>query len=166
MAKYGVKSGDWIRKLGKRMLKFDFKGYSHEKKWVKIGEGDEDWPDVPGALDGRLQWLGHRRGLAAARKELKDIADRMNRCLGLSNATLGYGVERFRRRKRQVPRVPDGKPAGLIWQRTWYVSEKRCNRAQYSDHLLLQFSFRQCRSARPQSLPTQILASGRWPRLD
>src|SRR5262249_53364718 len=25
MVKYGVKSGDWVRKLGKRMLKFDFK---------------------------------------------------------------------------------------------------------------------------------------------
>src|SRR6185437_15185149 len=45
MIKYGVKSGDWIRKLGKRMLKFDFKGYSvtkfknKENPWVAIGEG-------------------------------------------------------------------------------------------------------------------------------
>src|SRR5262249_20259601 len=50
MVKYGVKSGDWMRKLGKRMLKFDFKGYSKKKGWVPIGEGDEDWPDILKAL--------------------------------------------------------------------------------------------------------------------
>jgi L-ribulose-5-phosphate 3-epimerase len=47
MLKYGVPSADWIRKLGKRMLKFDFKGYNIEKKaWVPIGEGSENWPDI------------------------------------------------------------------------------------------------------------------------
>jgi hexulose-6-phosphate isomerase len=50
MIKYGVPSADWIRKLGKRMLKFDFKGYSKTKQWVPIGEGDEDWPDILKAL--------------------------------------------------------------------------------------------------------------------
>jgi hexulose-6-phosphate isomerase len=84
MVKYGVKSGDWIRALGKRMLKFDFKGYSKEKGWVPIGEGDEDWPDILKALDE----VGYR-GWATAEvagggpKELKDVAERMNRILGL-----------------------------------------------------------------------------------
>ena len=33
------------------MLKFDFKGYSKAKECdVKIGEGDEDWPEVLKAL--------------------------------------------------------------------------------------------------------------------
>ncbi len=50
MIKYGVPSADWIRKLGKRVLKFDFKGYSKEKGWVGIGEGDENWPDIVKAL--------------------------------------------------------------------------------------------------------------------
>jgi L-ribulose-5-phosphate 3-epimerase len=83
MLKYGVKSGDWIRKLGKRMLKFDFKGYSMAKQWVPIGDGDEDWPDVLKALDE----VGYR-GWATAEvagggeKELKDVADRMNRIFG------------------------------------------------------------------------------------
>jgi hexulose-6-phosphate isomerase len=91
MIKYGVKPGDWIRKLGKRMLKFDFKGFSKAKfdkkqnPWVPIGEGDEDWPDVLKALDE----VGYR-GWATAEvagggpKELKDVADRMNRVLGLA----------------------------------------------------------------------------------
>lgn len=50
MIKYGVPSADWIRKLGKRVLKFDFKGYSKTKGWVPIGEGDENWPDIVKAL--------------------------------------------------------------------------------------------------------------------
>src|SRR5438552_13879764 len=91
MVKYGVKPGDWIRQLGKRMLKFDFKGFSMKKferkenPWVPIGEGDEDWPDILKALDE----VGYR-GWATAEvagggpKELTDVAERMNRCLGLS----------------------------------------------------------------------------------
>lgn len=84
MIKYGVKSGDWIRKLGKRMLKFDFKGYSKTKKWVPIGEGDEDWPDVLKALAevGYHGWATAEVG-GGGREKLKDIADRMNRILGL-----------------------------------------------------------------------------------
>src|SRR5262245_52406563 len=90
MIKYGVKPGDWIRKLGKRMLKFDFKGFSlakfqkKENPWVDIGEGDEDWPDVLKALDE----VGYNGWATAEVKGgdgtwLKDVADRMNRVLGL-----------------------------------------------------------------------------------
>lgn len=84
MIKYGVKSGDWIRKLGKRMLKFDFKGYSKAKGWVAIGEGDEDWPDVLKALEevGYTGWATSEVA-GGGEKELRDIAERMNRCLGL-----------------------------------------------------------------------------------
>mgnify|MGYP003335037393 FL=1 len=46
MIKYGVAPADWIRALGKRMLKMDFKGYNKAKGWVPIGDGDEDWPEV------------------------------------------------------------------------------------------------------------------------
>ena len=56
MVKYGVPPATWIRALGKRMLKFDFKGYSLELAKAgksdgkgfdaKIGEGSEDWPEV------------------------------------------------------------------------------------------------------------------------
>nr|HMP17581.1 sugar phosphate isomerase/epimerase family protein [Gemmatales bacterium] len=47
MIKYGVPSAEWIRRLGKRMLKLDFKGYHYDKqKWVPIGEGTENWPEI------------------------------------------------------------------------------------------------------------------------
>jgi hexulose-6-phosphate isomerase len=79
-----VKSGDWIRKLGKRMLKFDFKGYSKTRGWVPIGEGDEDWPDVVKALE-EIGYHGWATAEVAGggEKELRDVAERMNRCLGL-----------------------------------------------------------------------------------
>jgi hexulose-6-phosphate isomerase len=93
MIKYGVKSGDWIRKLGKRMLKFDFKGFSmakYQKKenpWVPIGEGDEDWPDVVKAL-AEIGYNGWATAEVAGGgpKELRDVAERMNRCLELSGS--------------------------------------------------------------------------------
>lgn len=83
MVKYGVKSGDWIRALGKRVLKFDFKGYSKKKGWVPIGEGDEDWPDILKALAevGYNGWATAEVG-SGGRKELQDVADRMNKILG------------------------------------------------------------------------------------
>jgi L-ribulose-5-phosphate 3-epimerase len=86
--RYGVKPGDWIRKLGKRMLKFDFKGFSlakyKDKKnpWVPIGEGDEDWPDVLKALvevDYNGWATSEVRG--GGRKELQDVYARMKRVL-------------------------------------------------------------------------------------
>jgi hexulose-6-phosphate isomerase len=85
MVKFGVKSGDWIRKLGKRMLKFDFKGYSLKRGWVPIGEGDEDWPDILKALDevGYHGWATAEVE-GGGEKELRDVARRMNRILGLS----------------------------------------------------------------------------------
>ncbi|HMP01952.1 MAG TPA: sugar phosphate isomerase/epimerase family protein [Gemmatales bacterium] len=83
MIKYGVKSGDWIRKLGPRMLKFDFKGYSKEKGWVKIGEGDEDWPDVLKAC-AEIGYEGWATAEVAGggEPELRDVYERMGRVLG------------------------------------------------------------------------------------
>lgn len=85
----GVRGADWVRALGKRLLKFDFKGYSYEKEWVKIGEGDENWADFLLALQevgykdpggGDLPW-------ATAEVEggngdhLKDVVARMEKVL-------------------------------------------------------------------------------------
>lgn len=48
--KYGS-AGDWIRALGKRIIKLDVKGFSRaQDKFTKIDGGDIDWPDVCKAL--------------------------------------------------------------------------------------------------------------------
>lgn len=83
MLKYGVSSADWIRQLGPRMLKFDFKGYSHKNKWVAIGEGDENWPEVLKALSdvGYNGWATAEVG-GGGREVLTDVYQRMQRVLG------------------------------------------------------------------------------------
>src|SRR5262245_44857200 len=85
MIKYGVPPADWIRQLGKRMLKFDFKGYSKTKQWVNIGEGDENWPDIIKALSeiGYDGWATAEVG-SGGEAHLKDVAERMNKVLELS----------------------------------------------------------------------------------
>lgn len=85
MIKYGVPPATWIRQLGKRMLKFDFKGYSNEKKWVDIGQGDEDWPEVLKALAevGYCGWATSEvKG--GGKEHLQKVARQMDEVLGLS----------------------------------------------------------------------------------
>lgn len=84
MIKYGVPSAEWIRRLGKRLAKFDFKGYSKKNSWCAIGEGDEDWPEVLKALAeiGYDGWATSEVG-GGGEKELTDIAARMDKVLGL-----------------------------------------------------------------------------------
>jgi hexulose-6-phosphate isomerase len=84
MIKYGVPSAEWVRKLGKRLLKFDFKGYSKTKGWVNIGEGDENWPDIIAALGeiGYDGWATAEVG-RGDEKHLKDVGERMNKVLEL-----------------------------------------------------------------------------------
>ena len=42
---------DWIRQLGRRVIKLDLKGYSRaDQEWTHIGDGDIDWADVRKAL--------------------------------------------------------------------------------------------------------------------
>jgi L-ribulose-5-phosphate 3-epimerase len=91
MIRFGFPPQEWIRKLGKRMLKFDFKAYKHANfmngtsPWVKIGDGDEPWPQVHKALAdvGYTGWATSEVG-GGDRAELKDIAARMDKVLDLA----------------------------------------------------------------------------------
>ena len=83
MIKYGLPPAEWIRRLGARLLKVDFKGYSKSKGWVPIGEGDEDWPEVLKAL----AFVGYSGWFTAevesgGREHLLDVSRRMDRILG------------------------------------------------------------------------------------
>lgn len=90
MVKYGVQPADWIRKLGKRMLKFDFKGFNNDQfkagksGWVDIGEGTEDWPEVLKAL-AEVKYTGWATSEVGGGDEkfLKSVADKMDKVLGL-----------------------------------------------------------------------------------
>jgi hexulose-6-phosphate isomerase len=90
MIKFGVSSADWIRKAGKRIAKFDFKGFSMKKfetkqnPWVDIGEGDENWPDILKAL----AEIGYNGWATAEVKSggeewLKTVSAQMDKALGL-----------------------------------------------------------------------------------
>ena len=81
----------WIRILGKRILKLDVKEYSRAKRdaeglWkgfeVEIGEGDCGWPQVRAALEeiGYQGWAtAEVRG--GGRERLREIRERMERVL-------------------------------------------------------------------------------------
>ncbi|HEY3319417.1 MAG TPA: sugar phosphate isomerase/epimerase family protein [Planctomycetota bacterium] len=83
--KYG-KSEDWVRTLGKRILRLHVKEFSKEKNFgVKIGDGDVNWPEVVKALKevGYTGWATAE--VSGGKKDaLKDIADRMNKVLSLT----------------------------------------------------------------------------------
>jgi hexulose-6-phosphate isomerase len=83
--KYGS-MGDWIRALGKRIVKLDLKGYSRkDQAWRKIGEGDLDWADVRKALH-EINYCGW----AAAEVEggdlerLKEVSRNMDKVFNLA----------------------------------------------------------------------------------
>ncbi|MBX3444607.1 MAG: sugar phosphate isomerase/epimerase [Planctomyces sp.] len=86
MIKFGPSPARWIRVLGPRLLKFDFKGYSHANAWVSIGDGDENWPDVLQALAdvGYAGEFATSEVRGGGRDVLEDIARRMDQVLGLA----------------------------------------------------------------------------------
>jgi L-ribulose-5-phosphate 3-epimerase len=79
---------EWIRELGKRILKVHIKEYAKAKRFgYPLGEGEIDWPDVRQALldVGYQGWITAevpRKGLA----EMKDVVARMDKVLGMSCA--------------------------------------------------------------------------------
>jgi len=82
--KYGS-MGDWIRTLGKRIIKLDVKGFSRaEGSFKKIGEGDLDFADVRKALT-EINFYGYCAAEVGGgdATRLKEISDNMDRVFNL-----------------------------------------------------------------------------------
>ena len=82
--KYGS-MGDWLRALGKRVLKLDVKGFSRENdKFTKIGAGDLDFADVRKALTeiNFNGWCAAEVG-GGDMTRLQEISANMDRVFGL-----------------------------------------------------------------------------------
>lgn len=82
--KYGS-MGDWIRQLGRRVVKLDVKGFSRaEDRFTKIGEGDVDWADVRQALIDidYYGWAAAEVG-GGGPDRLAEISRNMDRVFGL-----------------------------------------------------------------------------------
>ena len=87
--KYGSMGG-WIRKLGKRIVKLDLKGFSRklsdagERGFTKIGAGDLDWADVRHAL-AEINYTGWAAAEVSGGgpERLREISRNMDRVFGL-----------------------------------------------------------------------------------
>lgn len=85
--KYGT-TGDWIRRLGRRIVKLDAKGFSRKQDtFTKIGEGDVDWKDVRLALKeiNFYGWCAAEVDGGDA-KRLREISLNLDRVFRLQNA--------------------------------------------------------------------------------
>lgn len=83
--KYGS-MGDWIRALGRRIVKLDLKGFSRaQDKFTKITEGDLDWADVRAALReiNYCGWAAAEVG-GGDLDRLKEVSANMDRAFGLT----------------------------------------------------------------------------------
>jgi hexulose-6-phosphate isomerase len=83
--KYGD-TGDWIRALGKRIIKLDIKGFSRKNdQFTRISEGDIDYADVRKALR-EINYYGWCAAEVSGGNtdELRRIAAEMDQVFGLS----------------------------------------------------------------------------------
>jgi len=82
--KYGS-MGDWIRTLGKRIIKLDVKGFSRaQDKFTPIGEGDIDYADVRKALH-EINFYGWLAAEVSGGDlvELKSVSSQMDKAFAL-----------------------------------------------------------------------------------
>ena len=76
------KPAEWIRTLGKRIVKLDVKDWGKSNGFCKIGDGDVYWPDVRKAL-GEIGFTGWSTAEVGGgnRDRIKEIHDRMDKHL-------------------------------------------------------------------------------------
>ncbi len=82
--KYG-NPAEWIRTLGKRIIKFDIKGFHRANdKWADITEDDLPWADVRKAIDdiGFHGWFAAEVG-GGNEQRLKIVADQIDNALNI-----------------------------------------------------------------------------------
>jgi L-ribulose-5-phosphate 3-epimerase len=82
--KYG-KPAEWIRTLGKRIVKLDVKDWGKKAGWAKIGEGDVDWPAVRRALleIGYTGWAAAEVS-GGSHEPLREISRQMDQVFALA----------------------------------------------------------------------------------
>jgi hexulose-6-phosphate isomerase len=81
--KYG-KPEEWIRTLGKRIVKLDIKDWGKKNNFCKIGDGDVDWDAVRAALrETRFTGWSTAEVAGGDRKRMREIAMNMDKVLGL-----------------------------------------------------------------------------------
>jgi hexulose-6-phosphate isomerase len=81
--KYG-KPAEWIRTLGRRVVKLDVKDWGKKAGWAKISEGDVDWPGVRQALlDIRYSGWAAAEVAGGGPEQLGEISGQMDRVLAL-----------------------------------------------------------------------------------
>ena len=75
---------NWIRVLGRRIVKLDVKDWGKANGFCKIGDGDVDWPEVRKAL-AEIRFTGWCTAEVGGgpRARLAEIAERMNKSLAL-----------------------------------------------------------------------------------
>lgn len=80
--KYG-KPEEWIKTLGRRIVKLDVKDWGIESGWAKIGDGDVNWKGVRDSLDeiGFSGWSTAEVG-GGDIDRMRDIKQRMDNVLG------------------------------------------------------------------------------------
>ena len=76
------KPAEWIRTLGKRIVKLDVKDWGKSNSFCKIGDGDVDWPDVRKALK-EIEFTGWSTAEVGGgnRSRIKEVHDRMDKYL-------------------------------------------------------------------------------------
>lgn len=78
-------SQDWIRTLGKRIIKLDLKDFKRKGyQWTNLGDGDVNWPQVRRALN-EIGFEGYMTAELAGGNEayLTDLAKRIDRLMKL-----------------------------------------------------------------------------------